>query len=389
MATEDSVKSTSTRTAGGSPYLQSFIAPAEVAQTAQFERELQMDRNERERASFEAGQARALRQEEFQNKELEYRERSEDRRLEAANLAIRKQDAQDALKLQESKRETEASEVAGKIGLLNESSPTVRDDLKKLVEENANVFTSKYAKFPLEQLEAKQKGHSDYIGWLSKSAQTSGYSGDVYALPKNDRGEFDTTANGQIFGEKGVFTTAFSQKQQKEQTDTQRKLQEARDRSFMGESTSVKLPDGEVIKVEAQKPEKPIDYKKEAKEFEIKYGVPASVLQNPIGETTGSTKLVRGKIEEDRFVADPEGDFVQVKDASIKTLKKGKLVPYEVFENYKSNASGQGQSGAGMQGGTAFFPSSAPSPLPQTQPQATTDSSISPAKEIDWNKYNQ
>jgi hypothetical protein len=386
MATEDSARGITTRTAGGSPYLQSFLQPAEVARTAQFERELQMERNDREQQSFDASQARALRQEEFQNRELEYRQKAEDRRLEAANLAIRKQDAKDALDLEERKRDAEAAEVAGAIGLLNEASPTFRDDLKKLVEDNAKVFTSKYSKFPLAQMEAKKKEHSDFIGWLSNTAKENGYSGDVYALPKNDRGEFDTTANGQIFGSNGVFTSSFAQKQQKDEADVQNKLQQARERSLIGESTTVKLPDGEVIRVEAQKPEKPVDQKKEDLAFEKRYGMPASMLIAPMGQA-GQTTKVRGNMVNNKFVENEEGDQVMFKDKRDSKLKGGKIIPYSIYleeeEKRKTNAPSSSQSGVGMQGGTAFFPSSAPTSLPSTETQATT-----PAQQPTVRKYN-
>jgi hypothetical protein len=376
----------------GSPYLQSFIQPAEVAQTAQFERELQMDRNNREQQSFDAAQARALRQEEFQNRELEYRQKAEDRRLEAANLALRKQDAKDALDLEERKRETEASEVAGTIGLLNEASPTFRDDLKKIVSDNAKIFTSKYAKFPLAEMETKKKEHSDYVGWLSTTAKENGYTGDVYSLPKNDRGEFDTTANGQIFGPKGVFTSAFAQKQLRDEAETQKKMQDARERSFIGESTRVKLPDGEVITVEAQKPEKPVDQKKEDLAFEKRFGMPASMLIAPMGQA-GQTVKVRGNMVNNKFVEAEEGDQIMFKDKRDSKLKGGKIIPYSIYleeeEKRKPNAPSASQSGVGMQGGTAFIPSSSPTSLPPTEPQAITDSPIQPTKAIDWSKYNQ
>ena len=345
-----------------------------------------MERNDREQQTFEAGQARALRQEEFQNKELEYRQKAEDRRLEAANLALRKQDARDALTLEESKRETEAAEVAGQIGLLSEASPTFRDDLKKIVTDNAKVFTSKYSKFPLEKMETKNKEHGDYMGWLSNKAQESGYAGNVYELPKNDRGEFDTTQNGQIFGPKGVFTSSFAQKQVKDEADTQRKLQQARERSFIGESTRVKLPDGEVITVEAQKPVKPVDQKKEDLAFEERYGTPAYIFSTPFGKS-GTTTKVRGSIKNERFVEDPEGDFVQIKDPKNPKIKGGKTIAYSTYleeeEKRKPTAASANQSGVGMQGGTAFIPSSAPTSLPQTETPATT-----PAQQTPVRKYN-
>lgn len=337
-----------------------------------------MERSDRE-------QDRALRQEEFQNRELEYRQKAEDRRLEAANLALRKQDAQDALKLEDEKRQAEASEVASRIGLLSEASPTFREDLNKIVTDNAKVFTSKYGKFPLEEINIKKKEHGDYMGWLSKKAQEVGYSGNVYDLPKNDMGEFDTTQNGQIFGPKGVFTSSFAQKQAKDEADTQRKLQEARERSFIGESTRVKLPDGEVITVEAQKPKPPVDQKKEDLAFEERYGTPAYIFSTPFGKS-GTTTKIRGSIKNDRFVEDPEGDFVQLKDPKNPKIKGGKTIPYSTYleEEEKRNTNAQSsQSGVGMQGGTAFIPSSAPTSLPQTETQATT-----PPQQTPIRKYN-
>jgi len=385
MATEDSPRSMTTRTAGGSPYLQSFIQPAEVAQTAQFERALQMERADREQKSFDAGQARALRQEEFQNKELEYRQKAEDRRIEAANLALRKQDAKDALALEEQKRETEASEVAGRIGLLSEASPTFRDDLKKIVSDNAKVFTSKYAKFPLTEMESKSKQHGDYIGWLSKTAQENGYSGDVYALPKNDRGEFDTTANGQIFGPKGVFTTAFAQKQASDAASIEKRIQDANLKATQGISTKIPMGNGEVMNVEAQKPVKPVDQKKEDDAFEKRYGTPAYIFSTPFGKS-GTTTKVRGRMENNRFVEDEEGDLVQIKDPKNPKIKGGKTVPFSIYteeEEKRKGGASSGGSGVGMQGGTAFFSSSAPTSLPQTETQATTPTQQTPVR-----KYN-
>jgi len=336
MAREETSRSFNTRTAGGSPYLQSFLQPADSVQTAQFERELQMNRAEREDKSFALAEERARRQEEFQNRELEYRQKAEDRRLEAANLAIRKQDAKDALDLQEKKRETEASEVAGRIGLLDESSPAVREELQKIVSENPSVFTSKYAKFPLEQLQTKKEGHEAYIGWLSKAAQESGYAGDVYSLPKNDMGAFDTTQNGQIFGPNGVFTVSFAQKQEKEKLDEERLLQEANRRSFAGESTSVKLRNGETITIPAKKQVQPEEIKKD---FSLTYGAPVEALSQQYGATPkkGTITIARGNFEDNKFVPSESGNVVEVIDAT-KGMDKAirHRIPFDKFESYRS-----------------------------------------------------
>jgi hypothetical protein len=381
MAKEGATRTFSNRIAGdtraaGSPYLQSFVQPAEVARTAQFERALQMERSDRE-------QDRALRQEEFQNRELEYRQKAEDRRLEAANLAIRKQDAQDALKLEEQKRETEAAEVAGRIGLLNEASPSFREDLKKIVSDNAKVFTSKYAKFPLAEMEVKKKEHGDYMGWLSKKAQEVGYSGDVYALPKNDMGEFDTTQNGQIFGPKGVLTTSFAQKQLTDQQNEERALQEANRRSYSGESTSVTLRDGSVVKIPAQKPINPVEIQEE---FTKTYGAPVEALSQPYGvkPKKGTITVARGNFEGNDFVPSENGDFVQVIDATKGMEKSVKhRIPYERFESYRSKV-GNGKPSqlisapSGVEINAPFGVQNTTSPsatsLPQAQTEATTDS---------------
>jgi len=359
----------------GSPYLQAFVQPAEVARTAQFERELQMDKVNREIRSYDLAQA-----------ELEYKQRTEDRRVEAANLALRKQDAKDALQLEEQKREAEASEVASKIGLLSEASPTFREDLNKIVTDNAKVFTSKYGKFPLEEINIKKKEHGDYMGWLSKKAQEVGYSGNVYDLPKNDMGEFDTTQNGQIFGPKGVFTSSFAQKQASDAANLEKKMQEANLNAVQGISTKIPMASGEVMTVEARKPKPPVDQKKEDEMFEKRYGPPAYIFSTPFGQS-GTTTKFRGRMENDKFVKDPEGDYVQLKDPKNPKIKGGKTIEYSLYleeeEKRKSNAPSSSQSGVGMQGGTAFFPSSSPTSLPQTETQATT-----PPQQTPIRKYN-
>ena len=171
-----------------------------------------------------------------------------------------------------------------------------------------------------------------------------------------------------------MFTTAFSQKQQRLQQESQQQEADALSRAARGESVKYKdVYKNEIIDVPAVKPEPPIDYKKEAKDFEIAFGMPTSVLKVPIGAKTGSTTIVRGRVEGESFVADPEGDLLQVKDPSIKTLKKGKTILVKDFESAKQKLSTEPQSGVGMQGGTAFIPSSTPTPLPSTQTEATTN----------------
>lgn len=117
-------------------------------------------------------------------------------------------------------------------------------------------------------------------------------------------------------------------------------------------------------------PPKVVDYNKQAKEFETRYKIPSAALNVPLGARAGSIQTMRGNIVDGAFKPDPEGEYVRAVDKTNPTRKKEALIPYEDFSSAQQSMSGKSQSGAGMAGGTAFFPST---PLPSPTPQATTE----------------
>jgi hypothetical protein len=117
-------------------------------------------------------------------------------------------------------------------------------------------------------------------------------------------------------------------------------------------------------------PPKVIDYTKQAKEFETRYKIPSAALNVPLGAKAGSIQTMRGNIVDGAFKADPEGDYVRAVDKTNPTRKKEALIPFEEFSSAQQTMSGKTKSGAGMAGGTAFFPST---PLPSPTPQDTTE----------------
>ena len=200
MATEDSPRSMTTRTAGGSPYLQSFIQPAEVAQTAQFERELQMAKEDRAQQSFDLSNAREARMDEesrikearLQHKEDrqterqkfmdDWRMRQEERNAELDTLKFRHQEALENASLAEKRDETVAAEAIARISSLNPQKLSFGYDARSLMSEDKGLQSAligKHGKAVKAALDERMESNSNLIKSYQQRAADAGYTGDV------------------------------------------------------------------------------------------------------------------------------------------------------------------------------------------------------------------
>lgn len=199
MATEDSVKTTTTRTAGGSPYLQSFIAPAETARTAQFERELQMTREGREQEKYELAKGSAMREEEaaqirearMQHKEDrqtqrqqfmdDWRMRQEERAADLDMLKFRQMEAKENLGLREMEEQTRAEEAATKFAMLDPNKLSFGYDARNTITDRSvsSALAGKYGSKVKAILDEKMASHDNIIKHFQAQAEEAGLAGDV------------------------------------------------------------------------------------------------------------------------------------------------------------------------------------------------------------------
>jgi hypothetical protein len=241
MAQEDSVRTFSkTAGGGGSPYLQGYLGDAQADRSAIFERALQMSREGREQESFDIARQKEARAERRQaeeearqrilderrmkldswkmQKEQENQERQlRNEELQAAryDMAQKRQDALEAKALKDEAYQTKAAELSSQIYGLDPHRPDYKDVTKALLSDPSNmaVINSKFGKDVLAIKKQQDQLHGNMVEWLQSAAQKSGYSGDIYELPKTKTGDWDVSANGQIFGNKGILTLAQRQKQ--------------------------------------------------------------------------------------------------------------------------------------------------------------------------------
>jgi hypothetical protein len=200
MAKEDSVRTTTTRTAGGSPYLQSFVQPAEVARTAQFDRELAMSRENRAQQSFDMSNARESRMDEearvrearLQHKEDrqterqkfmdDWRMRQEDRNHELDKLKFRHQEAIDNKNLADKREETTAAEAIATISSLNPQKLSFGYDARGLMSSDRGLqaaLVSKHGKAVKAALDERMASNNDVIKHFQQRAADAGLAGDI------------------------------------------------------------------------------------------------------------------------------------------------------------------------------------------------------------------
>jgi hypothetical protein len=211
MAKEGATRTFSNRVAGdrssvgdkssaGSPYLQSFVQPADVARTAQFERELAMSRENRAQQSFDYSKEREaqldeearIREQRLQHKEErqterqkfmdDWRMRQEERNAELDTLKFRHQEAIDNTSLAEKRDETNAAEAIATISNLNPQKLSFGYDARKLMSSDRGLqaaLVSKHGKAVKEALDAKMSSNNDVIKHFQQQALDAGLAGDI------------------------------------------------------------------------------------------------------------------------------------------------------------------------------------------------------------------
>jgi hypothetical protein len=205
MAKEGATRTFSNRIAGdtsaaGSPYLQSFVEPAEVARTAQFERELAMSRENRAQQSFDMSNARESRMDEearirearLQHKEDrqterqkfmdDWRMRQEERNAELDTLKFRHQEAVDNKNLADAREETTAAEAIATISSLNPQKLSFGYDARQLMSSNRGLqaaLVSKHGKAVKAALDERMASNADVIKHFQQQAADAGLAGDI------------------------------------------------------------------------------------------------------------------------------------------------------------------------------------------------------------------
>jgi hypothetical protein len=206
MATEDTARTMTTRTAGGSPYLDALINQS-ISQG------IQVAQENRAQKGFEI----ALRRQQL---EEERAARAEDRQImrdgwefKRLEMAEHRQDIADWKQLKDEELQTKAAEFANAVDDLDYERPDYQEQLSSLSNGYRDVLNSKYGRDVHNIIKAQNAKHNNTMQWLQAEAGKYGYQGSVMDLPRTKEGKFDLTPTGSVYGEQGAFTTAGRQKQ--------------------------------------------------------------------------------------------------------------------------------------------------------------------------------
>jgi hypothetical protein len=206
MATEETARTITTRTAGGSPYLDALINQS-ISQG------IQVAQENRAQKGFEI----ALRR---QQMEEERAARAEDRQamrdeweFKRLEMAEKRQDIADWKQLKDEELQTKAAEFANAVDDLDYERPDYQEQLSSLSNGYRDVLNSKYGRDVHNIIKAQNTKHNNTMQWLQAEAGKYGYQGSVMDLPRTKEGKFDLTPTGSVYGEQGAFTTAGRQKQ--------------------------------------------------------------------------------------------------------------------------------------------------------------------------------
>jgi len=230
MAQEDSARTFSTVASGraGSPYLQSFIQPAERERSAQFERELAMSREMRatrgEALAEEKAQrdeARDVRRAQEEQRRYERDQLRQDRSERRLDLAQRRQDAAEHKQLLQEEELTHAAEAEGKIlgldpmnmGFDYYARNTLQDPQVK------RALMGPHGSTVLKTLNTQKQAYLAQLKHYQSLADEAGLSGDVRQWADKS-GMMDE----QSFS--SALETARQAKQLKEDKEKSKKLQE-------------------------------------------------------------------------------------------------------------------------------------------------------------------
>lgn len=224
MATEDTAQTITTRTAGGSPYLDSLIQQS-VSQA------INVAQENRAQKGFEI----ALRR---QQMEEERAARSEDRQamrdeweFRRLEMAEKRQDIADWKQLKDEELQTKAAEFANAVDDLDYERPDYADQLSSLSSGYRDVLNSKYGRSVHNIIKEQNQKHNNTMQWLQAEAGKYGYQGSVMDLPRTKEGKFDLTPTGSVYGEKGVFTSSGMQKQAQLEASPEYQAKQAQQRT--------------------------------------------------------------------------------------------------------------------------------------------------------------
>jgi hypothetical protein len=224
MATEDTARTMTTRTAGGSPYLDSLIQQS-VSQA------INVAQENRAQKGFEI----ALRRQQL---EEERAARAEDRQImrdgwefKRLEMAEHRQDIADWKQLKDEELQTKAAEFANAVDDLDYERPDYQDQLSSLSNGYRDVLNSKYGRDVHNIIKAQNAKHNNTMQWLQAEAGKYGYQGSVMDLPRTKEGKFDLTPTGSVYGEQGAFTTAGRQKQAQIEASPEYQTEQAEQRT--------------------------------------------------------------------------------------------------------------------------------------------------------------
>ena len=199
MATEDTAQTITTRTAGGSPYLDSLINQS-VNQL------LNVAQENRAQKGFEIAERRQA-------------------------LADRRQELDELKQLKDEELQTKAAEFENAVDSLDYERPDYADQLSSLTNGYRDVLNSKYGRQVNQTLKSQNEKHNNTMQWLQAEAGKYGYQGSVMDLPRTKEGKFDLTPTGSIYGEKGVFTSSGRQKQAQIEASPEDQTEQAEQRT--------------------------------------------------------------------------------------------------------------------------------------------------------------
>jgi hypothetical protein len=199
MATEETARTITTRTAGGSPYLDALINQS-ISQG------IQVAQENRAQKGFDI----AVRREQ---------------------LAERRQELAELKQLKDEELLTKAAEFENAIDSLDYERPDYADQLSSLTSGYRDVLNSKYGRQVNQTLKEQNEKRNNTMQWLQAEAGKYGYQGSVMDLPRTKEGKWDLAPTGSIYGEKGVFTTAGRQKQAQLEASPEYQAKQAQQRT--------------------------------------------------------------------------------------------------------------------------------------------------------------
>ena len=199
MATEETARTITTRTAGGSPYLDALINQS-ISQG------IQVAQENRAQKGFDI----AVRREQ---------------------LAERRQELSELKQLKDEELLTKAAEFENAIDSLDYERPDYADQLSSLTSGYRDVLNSKYGRQVNQTLKEQNEKRNNTMQWLQAEAGKYGYQGSVMDLPRTKEGKWDLAPTGAIYGEKGIFTTAGRQKQAQLEASPEYQAKQAQQRT--------------------------------------------------------------------------------------------------------------------------------------------------------------